>query len=91
MIMYCIKLCFFQIKALNDSSAMSQHKHTRDKDSRGKKTSNGVSPRQSSGENKNIEIKYTKVLEDGGGKRKTCTTHQETMTDPTLDVVAASR
>ena len=77
---------------MNESSAMSQHKNNRDKDSRTKKIGNGISPRQSSGENKNIEIKYTKVLEDGGGeKRKTSTTHQETMTDPTIDVVAASR
>ena len=72
---------------------MSQHKNNRDKDSRtAKKNSNGAVLKQTSVEsNKNIEIKYTKVLEDGGGKKKTSTTHQETMTDPTIDVLAASR
>jgi hypothetical protein len=69
---------------------MSQHKSHREKDSRsaGKKSSNVVVTRQSSGENKNTE-KYTKVLEDV--KRKSSTTHQETATGPTVDVVAASR
>ena len=78
--------------ALNDSPAMSQHKNNTSKDNRPtKKYSNGVSSNQVSAENKNIEIKYTQLMEDEGGKKKTSTTHQETMTDPTIDVVAASR
>ena len=81
-------------KALNDSSAMSQHKSHREKDSRSaaKKSSNGVVTRQSPGENKNTDVKYTKILEDGGSKRKSSTTtHPETATGPTVDVLAASR
>ena len=72
---------------------MSPYKTSRETDNKPstKKSSNGASSRQRSGDNKNIEIKYTKVLEDGGGKRKTSTTHQETMTDPTTNILAASR
>ena len=80
---------------MNESSAMSQHKPHREKDSKPttkKNRDNGVSSRQISGDNKNIDVKYTKVLADGeGSKKKTSTTHQETMTDHTGDVLAASR
>ena len=45
------------------------------------------------GSNKNLEIKYTKHHRDanGGGRKQISTTHQETMADPTTDVLAASR
>ena len=50
---------------------MSPHKTNRETDNKpsAKKSSNGASSRQRSGDNKNIEIKYTKGLEDGGSKK----------------------
>ena len=81
-------------KALNESSAMSQHKSSREKDSKptSKKSSNGVVTKQGSGEHKNIDVKYTKRPEDGNSKKKpSTTTHQESMADPTVDVLAGFR
>merc|ERR1712223_2106426 len=89
-------------KALNESPAMSQiEKINRERDSRtstpsssGKKHGNGVVSRSAnSGDNsRNIESKYTKVLEDNSeSKSKRSTTNDDKLADQKSDVLQSSR
>ena len=80
---------------------MSQiEKINRERDSRvstpsssGKKHGNGaVSRPANSGDNsRNIESKYTKVLEDSSKSKSKSTTNDEKLTDPKSDVLQSSR
>ena len=94
---------FFQHnKALNESPAMSQiEKINRERDSliavsspNGKKYSNGMvsRPLNSAESNRNRDSKYKNGIEEvSKGKKKSSTTNEAKLGDPTSDVLASSR